>query len=212
MRRVWIVATVATVGLTVFATPAGAAKTNPKKFCNAVQTNLTNINSPSGTSDKAEAKRIQRALNKSAGYASGSLKSATKTLADFYGKLATGATSTAALSALAGKYAQAATTFTTYVAKNCPSVILGTTSTTGSGPGSQGSATGTVPATTIVGSSLECSADRTALDAVETAYKAIKGSYGDMDALVSAGVLPAPSRYHTITIGGGGSSYTIEGC
>jgi hypothetical protein len=205
---------VVALALLSLAAPA-VAKTNTTKYCQTYLTFANDLSTNPSSSDKANAARVQKGLNKMAGYASGSLKSATKTLADVYGKIAKGATSSV-LAGLASKDAAAAGKVSTFVTAHCPAVALASTTTTkptSSGGNSSGATTTTGAAGTA--SALECTADRGALDGAEIAYNALNRHYTDMQTLVSSGLLAKASTLHTITLTGGptnATAYQIVGC
>ena len=131
--RAMLVAVLASALLAVAAPAAHAAvpsAANPK-FCKAVSNISSDIG---GKPTAAKAKIVLKALVKAGKYAPGNVKSALKTLSDYYNATVNAGTDSGKLgdlAKLAPKYSKAATTFATYYVKACAEVNITVPTTIG---------------------------------------------------------------------------------
>ena len=121
MRRSIVILVISAFGLSgvaLLASPAGARVSTASGLCNAL-TNLhyTPSSDPTAAGGQANAKKLAKAFNNAAKKASGDIKAALKTMAQYFKDAAN--LDTTALQNDAPAFASATTRFASYLTTNC---------------------------------------------------------------------------------------------
>ena len=121
MRKVTVVLAISMIGFTgatLLAAPAGARVADLTGLCRAL-TNLhyTPSSDPTAAGGQANAKKLAKAFNNAAKKASGDIKAALKTMAQYFKDVAN--LNTTALQNEAQAFASATTRYASYIASNC---------------------------------------------------------------------------------------------
>lgn len=121
MRKLAVILAISTIGFTgatLLGPPAGAGVPAASGLCSAL-TNLhyTPSSNPTAAGGRANAKKLAKAFTNAAKKAKGSLKTALKTMAQYFKDIAN--QNTTAIQNDGQAFGSAATTYATYLASNC---------------------------------------------------------------------------------------------